>query len=202
MTDEVRPEMTKVKKLLNLNASTLGKLKAMEQSLASQDAKKLESAVPDGHPLKAEIEKQKAITGGDLSGLPPGHPLIRALQTAQESYESRQSGEKEKSSQQGQPKDDIDAVKLRRAKHLDEAKARRARYDKESQDTDETREAANVVNKQVSEVLAAVRATWETVSGCEETLNRTPTGKVKILRLKRILYATERGLAETRIGRV
>jgi hypothetical protein len=200
MTDEVKPEVTKVKKLMTLNVSTLGQLKAMEQSLASQDAKKLEDAVPDGHPLKAEIEKQKAIIGGDLSGLPSGHPLIRALQTAKESYEVRQTDEKKPTTSKAPTEEEN--VKIRRAKHLDDAKARRARYDKETQDTDETREAAKVVSKQVDEVLAAVRTTWEIVAGYEETLNRTPTGKVKLLRLKRILYATERGLSETRIGRV
>lgn len=194
-------EMAKVKKMMKLDASVLGKLAEMEHSLAKQEAKGLEDALPDGHPLKAEVEKQKAIMGGDLSGLPAGHPLMRALNTAKETYEIRQAEEKKKqeSSTAGA---EPSPIEMRKAKRLDESVARRARYEKEDQDNEEVRDASKAINKSLDEVLSAVRDTWQTLSGFEETLNQTPTGRVKLLRLKRILFATERGLSETRIGRV
>jgi hypothetical protein len=190
-------EVTKVQKLLKLDAKTLGKLKEVEQSLASREAKELENAVPDGHPLKAEIEKQKAVVG-DLSGLPMGHPLIRALQTAKENYEKQSEGKKDVV-QTEQPQD---AVQLRKAKRLEEVKLRRERWDNEDQVTDEVNAASKTINGQVDEVLLSVRKTWKILAGYEETLNKTPTGRVKLLRLKRILFATERGLSETRMGKV
>lgn len=190
-------EMVKVKKMLKLDASVLGKLAEMEHSLAKEEAKGLEDALPDGHPLKAEVEKQKAIMGGDLSGLPAGHPLMRALLTAKETYEIRQA-EENKGSTAVEPS----PIELRKAKRLDEVKARRARYAQEEQESDETNIAAKAVNGSLDEVLKSVREMWQTLSGHEETLNKTPTGRVKLLRLKRILFAAERGLSETRIGRV
>ena len=174
-------EMVKVKKMLKLDASTLGKLAEIEHSLAKEEAKGLEDALPNGHPLKAEVEKQKAIMGGDLSGLPAGHPLMRALNTAKETYEIRQTEEKKNQETVGTTSV---PVELRKAKRLDEAVARRARYDKEEQDTDEMRNASKAVNRSLDEVLSSVREMWQTVAGFEETLNKTPTGRVKLLRLK------------------
>jgi len=188
-------EVVKVQKLLKLNADMLGKLKQVEQTLASDEAKKLEEAVPEGHPLKAEIEKQKAIVGGDLSGLPDGHPLIRALRTAKETYEVRKTEENTGAVPQEQPP-------LRKAKKLDEAAVRRERIAQEEKAVDDTNAASKVINGQLDVVLKNVRELWGILQGYEETFNKTPVGRVKLLRLKRILFATERGLSDTRIGRV
>jgi DNA repair exonuclease SbcCD ATPase subunit len=196
-------EIIKVKKLLKLDAGMLGQLKEVELTLASEEAKKLESAVPEGHPLKAEIEKQKAMLGGDLSGLPTGHPLIRALQTAKEAYEVRQA-EEAKNKGEGKPAEAAkqDEAQVRKAKRLEEVKARQARFTKEEQESDDTRAASKEVNRKVDEILSTVKEAWQTLAGSEEILSRTPINRARVMRLKRLLFAAERGLSETRLGRI
>lgn len=192
-------ENIKIKKTMNLSASVIGKLKSMEQSIAREVSKKLEDSVPEGHPLKAEIEKQKSIMGGDLSGLPEGHPLVKALKVAKETYEVRQIEENKDKSGEKKPEDDSG---LRKAKRLDEDKVRRARMNQEERDGDEIRVATKNVNSQIDEILSNVHKAWQVLGGYEEVFNRNPNSRAKFLRLKRILFATERGLSETRIGRV
>ncbi len=187
----------KVKKMMRLDANMLGRLKEAEQSLASEKSRELEDSIPDGHPLKVEIDKQKAVLGGDLSGLPPGHPLLRALETAKETYEVRVA--EEKKPQTEKPKED--AEKMRKAKRLDEVKARRERWDTERKINDEVNEASSEVNTQMDEVIASVNNMWKVVEKHEEALNQTPVGRVKVLRIKRVLFATKRALSETRIGK-
>jgi hypothetical protein len=192
----------KVKRLMKLDAGMLGQLKDVEQKLAAKEAKALEDAVPDGHPLKGEIEKQKALLGGDLSGLPAGHPLLRALQTAKDTYEARKVEEEKVEAKAQKEAPDEEAAKLRKAKRLEEVEARRKRYNEEEQQADEMRDASKEVNGKLDVVLSSVRELWQIMERNEEVLSRTQMGKARVMRLKRLVFATERGLSETRMGRI
>ena len=171
----------------------LDRVKAAEDSLAKQEAKKLETALPEGHPLRAEVERQKAILGGDLSGLPPGHPLLRALQMARETYERNQEEIVVSES-------DGERTEPRKARRLDEAAARKQR-NAEEDDLTRKREAAKVVNDGVDRILLSVRSLWKNLATSEQTLMAEPTSRAKILRMKQMLMAVERRFSETRLSR-
>ena len=69
----------KTTKKLGISGGMLSAAKDAEASLARRDAEDLGNSLPEGHPLREEVERQKAMIG-DLSGLPAGHPLLQALQ--------------------------------------------------------------------------------------------------------------------------
>ena len=171
----------------------LDRVKAAEDSLAKQEAKKLETALPEGHPLRAEVERQKAILGGDLSGLPPGHPLLRALQMARETYERNQA-------EIVVSEPDNERTEPRKARRLDEAAVRKQR-NAEEDDLTRKREAAKVVNDGVDRILLSVRSLWKNLATSEQTLMTEPTSRAKILRMKQMLMAVERRFSETRLSR-
>ena len=194
--------MTEIKKervLKKITGNMLNRVKAFDESIARQEARALEDVLPDGHPLKEEVEKQKALLGGDLSGLPPGHPLLVRLQVAKEAYER---GKVQEDSQQMQDKAQEKAVELRKAKKLNEVKASRERRIAETELAEEYGGAAKNVNKGLDEVQVAVRRLWHMFGENEENLNKNPLNRGRVLRLKRLLSAVERGLSESRFSKV
>jgi hypothetical protein len=188
-------EEKKDKVLKKITGNMLNRVKAFDESIARQEARALEDVLPDGHPLKAEVEKQKALLGGDLSGLPPGHPLLVRLQMAKEAYER---GEVQKESQKMQE----NAIELRKAKRIEEAKVGKERREKETAFAKEYGEAARNVNKGLEEVQISVRKLWEIFRENEENLNKNPLNRARVLRLKRLLFAVERGLSESHFSKV
>ena len=149
--------------------------------------------LPEGHPLKDEVERQKTMMGGDLSGLPPGHPLLRAIEEAKRKYDEKQVLAK-------------DGVKpadgVRRAKKFDPNVVQREARRQEDERTDKRRDSAAEVNKGIEVVLRASKELFGVVSRSEEFLATDQFSKVKAERLKRILFAVERGISECRIARV
>src|ERR1035437_3215830 len=71
-----------------INFGMLTAAKNAESTLAKQETKDLEKVFPEGSPLRNEAEKQKSLLG-DLNGLPPGHPLLVAMQAAKDRYDQR-----------------------------------------------------------------------------------------------------------------
>ena len=185
--------MTEQKKMIS--GSILGKLKAAEDSLARQETKALDDFLPKGHPLKEEVEKQKALLGGDLKDLPPGHPLLRMLEAAKRSYEITQAESEAK-----KMKDE--AVKVRKAKRVEEASVKKEKLAQEDAEAEQRRVTAKVINSGIAEVLTAIKSMWGNLASSEEVMNKDPMGRARLLRLKRILYATERGLSEIRFSRI
>jgi hypothetical protein len=175
----------------------LDRVKAAEDSLAKEEAKKLEAALPEGHPLRAEVERQKAILGGDLSGLPPGHPLLRTLQAAREAYERSQA---EIVVSDAIPESDDGGTEPRKARRLEEAAARKQRNAEEDELT-RRREAAKAINVGVDRILLSVRNLWKNLATSEQALMAEPTNRAKILRMKQMLIAVERRFSETRLSR-
>jgi outer membrane translocation and assembly module TamA len=182
----------KTAKKIGISGGMLAAVQGAEASLARQEAKDLEDGLPDGHPLKAEAERQKALLG-DLSGLPAGHPLLRAMQEAKDRYEQQQE---QRTVEQNK------TAEVRKAQKVDVEKARMAARRKEDEQAEQHVGAAKQVDVGINGTLNEIRKLYKTMSDCEQILNNDPYSKVKVGRLKRILYATERGLGECRIAKV
>ena len=73
---------------------------------------------------------------------------------------------------------------------------------REEEATDRYRESSSTVNKRIDELLAATKALMESVSEHEENLNMDPFSRGRVERLKRMLVATERGVAGCRMVRM
>lgn len=180
-------------KKIKIDGRMLSAAKDAEVALAREEVKGLEEALPEGHPLKEEAEKQKALLGGDLSGLPPGHPLLVALETAKRNIEAQKALDAEKEQVKTQ---------IKRAKKIDPNAAKREERRQEDEATDKRRVAAKVVNDNIEEVLKGVKVLFDELSANEEILNTDPFARVKAARLKRLLFATERGISDCRIMRI
>lgn len=181
----------KTAKKIGVSGGMLSAAKDAEASLARQEAQELERGIPEGHPLRDEAEKQKALLG-DLSGLPPGHPLLRAMQAARERYEQQQ--------QQRTEEQDKTAV-VRHAQKVDADKARREARRVEEEQAGQRLEAAKLVDAGIQGTLSEVRKLYKTMADSEQILNMDPLSRAKVGRLKRLLFAAERGLSECRIAK-
>jgi hypothetical protein len=183
---------------MKVNSKMLSGAAAAEDALARKETRDLADSIPEGHILHDEIERQKALMGGDIEGLPPGHPLYRAMVAAKERYETELEEEetaladKEVASER---------ASIKKAKKLDEKKARRARIVREEEAANMLREAAKAVNSEISSAIEGMRKLYAVISEHEEILNMQPLMKAKTLRLKRFLYATEKGLSTNKMGR-
>lgn len=168
-------------------------LNKAETKRLDAEMKRLEKSIPEGHPLKEEIEKQKSLVG-DLSGLPPGHPLLVGLAQSKERYEKTQESKTT----------DGEDVELKKVRKIDtiERKAKRVARQQESDGEDRRFYASKNVNKRVEETLSSVKNLWSVLNENEEILNTHPIGRTRVMRLKRLLFAMERGLTESKIPRM
>jgi len=182
MTDKVK-----------ISGEMLSAVRNAERALAKQEAKELENALPEDHPLRAEVERQKAMLDGDLSGLPPGHPLLRALELARKNLEAKKAVESNKEQTRAE---------IKKAKKVDAKAIKREARRIEDEQTDRRRMAAKEVNDGVEGVLKDVRDLFQRISANEEILNTDPFSRVKVARLKRLLSAIERGVVDCRIARI
>lgn len=174
-----------------VDVSMLAGAKEAEKSLEKEETRRLADSLPEGHALKGEIEKQKALLG-DLEELPPGHPLIRMLVEAKDRYETKDERESEQKK----------ASEVRRAKKIDKDKQRRDAEAKRVEAEESRRVAAKRVNKGMESLLGGIKNAYEDISNAEEILNNEPSCKIKVMKAKRLLYAMERGISECRITRV
>ena len=177
-----------------IGVKTLSGVTAAEKTLRRVEFKDLLEAMPEGHPLRDEAERVSAEAGGDLEGLPEGHPLIVQLKQAKDRYEA----------DVGEETDDAqdNTRKLKKAKKVDRSKKRRAKIAEEEEGERRHREAAVLVNKGIDGVMEAITDLYKTVDGNEEVLCLDPLTRSRMARLKRMLYASERGLSDSRISRV
>lgn len=181
----------KTAKKVGISGGMLSAAQNAESTLARQEARDLEQGLPEGHPLRDEAEKQKAMLG-DLSGLPPGHPLIRAMQDAKERYEQQQA---QKTQEQGK------ATDVRKARKIDEDRARRDARRVADEQIEKWTGAAKLFNAGIDGTLGEVRKLYKTMADNEELLNIDPISRAKVGRMKRFLFAAERGLSELRIAK-
>jgi len=171
-----------------MNANMLKSLKEAEAVLARTEAERL-SDLPDGHPLKAEVDRQKAVLDGDLSGLPEGHPLRRALLEAKERHERRLQQEAEEGGK----------VEVRKAKRLDEAKVRRDARKAEDERERVARDAAKSVNAGIDKVLVSMDELGRIVEENERVFVGSHLGRANMLRIRRLVQAAVAGLEGSRL---
>ena len=179
---------------MKISGEMIANAKKAESELARDEAKRIGASLPEGHPLKAELERQRSILGGDLSGLPPGHPLLTAIEEAKKRYDDNV----EKTS----VKPTESKSEIRKAKKIDLEAIKREARRKEDDTADKRRTIVGGVNKGIDSVLKGVADLFKTVAENEEILNIEPIGRAKCARLKRLLFAMERGVAECRIARL
>ena len=179
----------KTVKKLGISGSMLTAAKDAEASLARQEAQDLEKGIPEGHPLREEAEKMKAMLG-DLGGLPPGHPLLLQMQAAKARYEQQQV-------QKAEEQDRV--IEVRKAKKIDASRVRQDARRAEDEQSEVINGAAKRVNNSIDDTLTSVRELYKTMSDNAEILNNDPIGRAKVSRLKRLLFAAERGLSELKI---
>ena len=184
--------MKKVKKIGMVSGSLLSAAKDAEASLAREESRELEMSIPEGHPLRNEAERQKTLIG-DLGGLPPGHPFLLELQKAKDHYDQQQNKreiEQERSSE------------TRKIKKIETIRENREARRLEDDALEERTRTAKRVDSGVNSILSNFRILYKTVSESEEILNKDPLCRAKIVRLKRLLIAIERGLSESKIYKV
>ena len=179
----------KTVKKLGISGSMLTAAKDAEASLARQEVQDLEKGIPEGHPLREEAEKMKAMLG-DLGGLPPGHPLLLEMQAAKKRYEQQQV---QRTEEQGK------VVGVRKAKKIDAARVRQDARRAEDEQSEAIEGAAKQVNRGIDDALGKVKELYKMMLDNEEILNNSPIGRAKVSRLKRLLFAAERGLSELKI---
>ena len=68
--------------------------------------------------------------------------------------------------------------------------------------SDRKKASAGEVNKSIDSLLGGVRELFRVVEENEEALGVDPFSRSKVARLKRLLFATERGVYECRIARI
>jgi hypothetical protein len=183
--------MKTAKKIGMVSGGLLSAAQNAEASLARQEARNLESGIPDGHPLLEAADRQKALIG-DLAGLPPGHPLLVAMQQARERYNQQQE---QKTEEQGR------TAEVRKANKIDADEARRKARILEDEQSERRVIAAKKVDSILDSTLGEVRKLYKTMAENEEILNIDPLSRAKVGKLKRLLFAAERGLSECRIAK-
>lgn len=185
--------MNKVK----VSSEMLSGARAAEDALARKETRELVDSIPEGHILHDEIERQKMMTGGDLEGLPPSHPLYRAMAAAKERFEAEAEEEDTPS-----PREEAqEKAKIKKAKRIDEKKARSARIAREVESEEHLNTATKAVDSGIASALDSLKRLYGLLAEHEEILNTRPITKARTLRLKRFLFATEKGLSTSRMGR-
>jgi hypothetical protein len=179
--------------IMKLGVESLSGLRAAESTLRREEARKFIDGLPEGHPLEDDVERLKAEAGGDLASLPDGHPLLREIKAAKERYEQDIVAETDQSQERSR--------EVRRAKKIERASKRREDRDKEEQQGIKLRIAATDVNNGIDAALGAVRGLYESLSMNEGILSTNRMNTTRVARLKRLLYAFERGVSESKMGR-
>jgi len=176
-----------------IGIDTLSHAKAAESTLRREEIRGLTEAIPPGHPLEEEVAQAQAAMNGDLDGLPDNHPLMLELRAAKERYS--QEGVEEAADEQKE------AREIRQANKVDRNRLKRDQRDKEDTASREQRVASETVNADVMVTLASVKNLYETLGKNEGVLSRHRMNATRVLRLKRLLTAIERGLSDIKMSR-
>lgn len=195
--------MEKAKKI---GVSILTAAKSAESSLRGEEIKNLVGALPDGHILRQEVDRIGTEMGGDLAGLPDGHPLLLQLRAAEERYgkprkndDSSESGESSEQSSEQAAEERF--TELKRAKKIEKDKKRAAQFASEEERASVHRQAATEVNKGIEIVIDSVRNLYSVLAEKEKVLMTDPISRARTNRLKQLLYAVERGIGSSKMNR-
>jgi hypothetical protein len=155
-----------------------------ENQLARKHIESIEQDLPAGHPLEQNIAMEKAKMNGDLSGLPPNHPLIVAMEEAHERYRKNEEQQ------------EISKVKKAKKISFEEKKKKIA---------DESEEAKKIqinsikaINSGISKLMTEMDELFGVIGIEKEKLNNDFYLQTRLKRLERLIMASQRGLAECR----
>jgi len=93
-------------------------------------------------------------------------------------------------------------VKIRRAKRIEEIKARKEKIADNDSKSEMRRNAAKTVNKCVDDVIGSIRDAWKVMADSEEIFNNDPYDRRKVVKMRNLLSAVERGLLDNRFNRI
>jgi hypothetical protein len=176
-----------------ISAQSLTGAMAAEEHLANEERQEFLHDMPDG-PMKDEFERQKGLLGGDLAGLPPGHPLLQAMEEARLRYEAEQEMELQPESE---PEEN---VQIKQAKRLDEKKARTEQRVRQEERRERHRTAAKIVNHSIVEVYDALKRLDENIKASHEDMQGDNYSMMKLERLSRVVAASMRGMSESKLN--
>ena len=189
-----------------VNISMLSGAKAAEERLAREEARELEASIPEGHLLHDNVERFKGIAGGDLSQLPAGHPLLLSMEAAKKRYAEVKSKEAEHAehAEHAQETDTAQqkSGEIRKARSLEQARQKTAHRVAETDAQEQRKRLSSDINGAIDKVLGSLKTLYQTLAAGEKDLNVDPYCRMKVYRLKRVLFASERGVSECKLTRV
>lgn len=149
--------------------------------------------VEQGSPLDAEIKRMQMVHGTDLSGLPPGHPLLKILAEAKQRYEARQNARQTQAEVNQFVKKQVQKVQPQQMKKT-------ASDNQKSEEVESARVlAAHKVNKAIEQTDDSLRRLMKEIIDNEALINTEHVGKLRLYRLKRMADAMRRLLGESKI---
>lgn len=186
-----------------MKADIISGAMAAEAALAKNAGESYEEtldSLPEDHPLKVVATEQKKFSG-DLSNLPPGHPVLVAMEEARLRYEAEQEVLAEAASVQTK---DNQQHEIRKAKRLDQRKVARTSRIKEEEETDRRRAASKQINSSMTEAMDTLKRLNDNIAASQEDFAGDHYSIMKLERLSRVLIATMRGISESKLipGRV
>lgn len=176
-----------------ISAKSLSGAMAAEEKLAGEEREAFLDEMPDG-PMKEEVKRQKELLGGDLAGLPPGHPLLVAMEEARLRYESEEQLAMEAEATEEE------SPQVKHAKRLNDKKVRAEKRIKEEERRDKHRTAAKIVNGSIVEVYDALKRLDENIKASYEDMQGDNYSMMKLERLSRVVAASMRGISESKLN--
>jgi hypothetical protein len=178
----------------NLKASMLTGIRALESKLSQQQTSQALDDLPPGHPL-LEAAQQEETRGSEIADLPEGHPLKVALREAQERFVAQQAEEKKQQERQG-------PLQVKKAKRLADNKAFRERIDVEEQERERKRDGYKAINEKIDNVLRGMDELLAVAKPDDDMFGEDQFSRLRVSRLQRLVFASRRGLADSRLRTV
>lgn len=136
-----------------------------------------------GSALKLEESRRD-----ELSEFPPGHPLRVAMENAKKRFEEQQEKEKEQA----------EFRKRKKARKAKKVESKKEREEKENRHKAALKNIKNM-NDILEEMVGMLEHSEKEVKKIASNIEDIPEIDLKLVRLKRVLNATKRGILETRV---
>ncbi len=186
---------------MTLKAKMLTGAMEAEAALAKESASEFDETIdslPDDSPLKQNAIGMKKLMG-DLSGLPPGHPLLMAMEEARARYEAEEAA-KRQAEGESEAEAEAEEAKLKKAKRLDEKKAAREARNRQEEKHERQRNAAKNINSSMAEAMDTLKRLNDNIEACRDDFAGDRYAQMKLDRLQRVLLASMRGLADSKLN--
>ena len=178
------------------NADMIAGAMEAEAALAKESADELEETIdslPENHPIRVAAAHERQMMG-DLAGLPPGHPLLVAMNDARLRYEAEEFPDEDEEDK------DQEQIKIRKAKKLDAKKAAVTQRRKEDERADRLRTATKSINTSMRETMDSIKRLNDNIIASQEDFAGDRYALMKLERLSRVLVATMRGISASKLS--